>query len=104
MAEATVTEFTPQEIEEGKVFAGIGYLGILFPIPLLAKRENKFCRAHAKQGLVLFLAWIIASIIPFLGWTLGYICCLILMVIGLINGFSGKYAKLPVIGGIGEKF
>lgn len=103
MAETAITEFTAQEIEEGKVFAGIGYVGILFLVPLLAKPENKFCRAHAKQGLVLFGAWVISSVVPILGWTLGYVFCLVLMIMGLINGFSGKYAKLPLIGGIGEK-
>jgi uncharacterized membrane protein len=100
MAEAAPLTFTPEEIEDGKVFAGIGYLGILFLIPLLAKPDNKFCRAHAKQGLVLCIAFILA-VIPFIGWLWG-VFCLVCMVIGLINGFSGKYAKLPLFGGIAE--
>ena len=102
MAEAaTPLTFTQQDIDDGKVFAGLGYFGILFLIPLLAKPDNKFCRAHAKQGLVLCIGWILA-VIPFIGWLWG-VFCLVCMIMGLINGFSGKYAKLPLFGSIAEK-
>jgi len=50
MVEATPIEFSEQEIEEGRALAGIGYLWILFLVPLLAKPDNKFCKAHAKQA------------------------------------------------------
>ena len=101
MAETTSVEFSAEEIEDGKTFAGIGYLGILFLIPLLAKPENKFCRAHAKQGLVLCIAWILA-VIPFIGWLWG-IFVLVCMIMGLIAAFNGKYQKLPLFGMIAEK-
>ncbi len=101
MAETTSLEFSAEEIEDGKTFAGIGYLGILFLIPLLAKPENKFCRAHAKQGLVLCIAWILA-VIPFIGWLWG-IFVLVCMIMGLIAAFNGKYQKLPLFGAIAEK-
>jgi uncharacterized membrane protein len=101
MAETTSQEFSAEEIEDGKTFAGIGYLGILFLIPLLAKSENKFCRAHAKQGLVLCIAWILA-VIPFIGWLWG-IFVLVCMIMGLIAAFNGKYQKLPLFGAIAEK-
>ncbi|MEE8639097.1 MAG: hypothetical protein V3T41_01675 [bacterium] len=101
MAETTSLEFSAEEIEDGKTFAGIGYLGILFLIPLLAKPENKFCRAHAKQGLVLCIAWILA-VIPFIGWLWG-IFVLVCMIMGLIAAFNGKYQKLPLFGMIAEK-
>lgn len=101
MAETTSLEFSAEEIEDGKTFAGIGYLGILFLIPLLAKPENKFCRAHAKQGLVLCIAWILA-VIPFIGWLWG-IFVLVCMIMGLIAAFNGRYQKLPLFGVIAEK-
>jgi uncharacterized membrane protein len=101
MAETTSLEFSAEEIEDGKTFAGIGYLGILFLVPLLAKPENKFCRAHAKQGLVLCIAWI-PAIIPFIGWLWG-LFVLICMIMGLIAAFGGKYQKLPLFGAIAEK-
>jgi len=100
MADESVKTFTPEEIEDGKMFAGIGYLGILFLVPLLAKKDNAFAKAHAKQGLVLCIAWILA-VIPFIGWLWG-VFCLVCMIMGLVNAFGGKYAKLPLFGGIAE--
>ena len=101
MAETTSLEFSAEEIEDGKTFAGIGYLWILFLIPLLAKPENKFCRKHAKQGLVLCIAWI-PAVIPFIGWLWG-LFVLVCMIMGLIAAFGGKYQKLPLFGAIAEK-
>jgi uncharacterized membrane protein len=101
MAETAQLEFTPEEIEDGKLFSAIGYLGILFLVPLLAKPENKFCRAHAKQGLVMAIAWILV-VIPFIGWLWG-IFLLVCLIMGAIAAFNGKYQKLPLFGAIAEK-
>ena len=43
-----------KEIEDGKIWAFIGYWWILFLVPLLGKKDNKFALFHGKQGLVLF--------------------------------------------------
>lgn len=98
-----------KEIQEGKIFAVLGYLWILCFIPLLFKKENKFALFHAKQGLVLFIAelalWLI-SIIPFLGWIiglLGSIACGILSLIGVIQSLMGEYWKAPLISDYAEK-
>lgn len=101
MVEATPIEFSEQEIEEGKALAGIGYLWILFLVPLLAKPDNKFCKAHAKQALVLFIGWFFAWI-PIVGWLWG-VFLLVCMIMGLVAAFSGKYQKLPLFGMIAEK-
>jgi uncharacterized membrane protein len=101
--EVTVGE--PKEIEEGKIFAFLGYWNILFLVPLLAKKENRFALFHAKQGLVLFIAEVIVWIlgyIPFLGWfiirPLGSIFCLVMAIIGMVQSLSGKYWKMPWLG------
>jgi len=98
-----------KDVEENKVWAAIGYLGILFLIPLLAKKDSPYAQYHAKQGLALFLAGLIvgaASAIPFIGWfivaPIGGIILLILFVIGLINSLGGKMQPLPVIGKMAE--
>ena len=106
MADATVDP----DVQDGKALAWLSYLGILFLIPLLAKKENKFCQFHAKQGLVLLIAEIIVSIvfvIPILGWivgVLGYIFVWIMAIIGIVQSATGKYWKMPVLGGFAEKF
>lgn len=103
-----------KEVEEGIVWAIIGYLGILFLVPLLAKKDNKFALYHAKQGLVLFIAeiviWIAAVIlafIPIIGWLVAlvlWILLLVMFIMGIVNAATGKYKALPVIGGIAEKW
>lgn len=80
---------------------------ILFFIPMLTHRENKFAMFHANQGLVLFITVVIINVvggmIPIIGWfillPLGYIFILIMMILGIINALGGKKKKLPLIGG-----
>ena len=52
-------------IEDGKIWAFVGYWWILFLVPLLGKKDNKFASFHGKQGLVLFVFWV-AVFIPIL--------------------------------------
>ena len=98
-----------KDVEENKIWAAIGYLGILFLIPLLAKKDSPFAQYHAKQGLVLFIAGLIVgflSAVPFIGWfvlaPIGGILLLILFIIGLVNSLGGKTQPLPVIGKYAE--
>ena len=98
-----------KEIEEGKIYAVIGYLGILCIIPLLLKKDNKFAHFHAKQGLVLFIGEVgaaILNIVPVLGqliWILAVLVFSILSLAGIIQSLMSNYWKMPVIGDIAEK-
>ena len=98
-----------KEIQEGKIYAVIGYLWILCFIPLLLKRENKFALFHGKQGLVLFLGEIAAGIImmiPILG-LIGLLFLFIFAVIsliGIIQALMGNYWKMPVVSDLADKF
>lgn len=98
-----------KDVQEGKIFALIGYLWILCLVPLLLKKENKFALFHAKQGLVLFICeiavWII-GIIPFLGWAIciaGSVACGVVSIIGMVQALMGNYWKIPVLGDYAEK-
>ena len=92
------------------MIAILSYIGILFLIPLLAAKDSPFAQYHAKQGLVLFIAGIISSMImaiPFLGWVVAPILWIILMVlgiIGIVNVVQGKQTPLPIIGKFASKF
>lgn len=97
------------DVEQNKGIAAIGYIWLLFLIPLLAKKDSPFAQYHAKQGLVLFVSSVIASIlygVPVLGtFILGPVASLIvfiLFIIGLVNALGGKTAPLPMIGKYGE--
>jgi len=95
-----------QDVNENKAMAAIAYLGILFLIPLLAKKDSPFAQYHAKQGMILFIVWVVASFviwIPILGWIMG-ILLFVLFIIGIVNVLGGKMKPLPVIGSLADKF
>jgi len=100
---------TDKDIEENKVLAAIGYIWILFLIPLLAKKDSKFCQFHGKQGMILFIAWIVLVVVgwvPFLGWIIfffGSIALIILSLVGLIKALTGEYWELPILGQYAKK-
>lgn len=92
-----------KDIEDNKVIAAIGYLGILCLIPLLLKPKSQFCKFHGKQGLILTIGWVInfvIGIIPFIGWILGFlgmIALAILSIIGILKSLNGEYWEMPYL-------
>lgn len=104
-------------VEEGKIWAFVGYWGILFLVPLLGKKDNKFAIFHGKQGLVLFCGFIANFLLSVLfGWipvlnvvisvvvcTILYIVFCVFAIIGMIQSLMGKYWKMPILGDIAEK-
>jgi len=114
--ETAPTAPSGEPTSDEKVMGAIAYLGILFLVPLLAKKDSKFAMFHAKQGMVLFIIEVILWIINFVlivsivGVALAAIIWIIWMIIGifaligLIQALSGKYWKLPVLGSWAESF
>lgn len=88
----------------------LSYIGILFLVPLLARKDDTFTQFHAKQGLALFICEVATSFIawiPVIGWIVGlvgWIMWLVLSITGIMNVVKGKQIPLPVIGKLGEKF
>lgn len=102
--------------DNDKLMGILAYLGILVLIPLLAAKESKFAQYHAKQGINLFAAEIVLSI---LYWVIGllavftggigfflfpvlgllWIGLLVLAIMGIINAINGEEKPLPLIGG-----
>jgi uncharacterized membrane protein len=83
---------------------------ILFFVPLLTDaKDDPFVKFHVKQGLVLFIAGIILSIvggmpiIRYFSWLLN-IAVLVFVIIGIMNALNGKEEPLPVIGQFAENF
>lgn len=102
-----------KDIEENKVMGVLAYIGILVLIPIIAAPKSKFARFHSNQGLLLMIIEIVCGVlfgllglIPTIGWIfytvngLVDLCCLFLLVIGIINVSRGKARVLPIIGGI----
>ena len=99
----------PEEKSSGQKNIGMAvlcYLGILVLVPLLTEAKNDpFVKFHIKQGLVLLILDVIASIvawIPFIGWIL-WLLIFILWIIGIVNAAGGKQTPLPVIGQYADK-
>lgn len=97
-----------KDVEENKVLAAIGYLGILFLVPMLAAKESPYAQYHAKQAANLFIlgagASLVSGIIPILGWfilapivSIGW---LVLSIIGFVNALNGETKKLPLVGDV----
>ena len=108
--EPTVSEqFDQKDIEDNKVMAAIGYIGILCLVPLLGGKNSPYCQFHGKQGLVLLIAWIAVfflNVIPLLGWVLWYLASIILVIvsiIGIIKAYKGEKLELPVLADFAKK-
>lgn len=102
--EPNQTQTAPNDVEDNKAIAAIGYLGVLCLIPLLLKKDSPFAQHHGKQGLVVLIAWVliwVGNIIPILGqivWVLGSLVLLMLIILGIINAMNGKFWEMPVLG------
>ncbi len=94
--EAPKSVFDQKDIEDNKVVAAIGYLWILFLVPLLLKKESPFAQFHAKQGLVLCIAAIVFSVIPFLGW-LANLALFVVAIMAIIKTLSGEAWEIPFV-------
>lgn len=98
----------PADIASNKWKAICSYLGILILIPLLLGGDSAFAKFHAKQGLNVFLLYLISGVvsyIPFLPFDglisgIAYFSAIIFSIIGIINVLQGKMSVLPFIGHI----
>lgn len=89
--------FSENDIHENKGVAAIGYLNILFLIPLLLKKDSPFAQFHAKQGLYLFVIFFIGQIIfwiPLFGWAL-FLFFLVVNIYAFFQTLSGKAWEVP---------
>jgi uncharacterized membrane protein len=92
------------DVEKGKGMAWLSYLGILWLVPLLAMKENAFCKFHAKQGILLSILWFaswVVVVIPFIGWLVDavvWVFIVIMAIMGIVNSLNGKYWKMPILG------
>ncbi len=88
-----------KDVEDNKVMAALSYAWILFLVPLLGKRDSKFAQFHAKQGLVLFIIELIASLLmwfPVFGQLI-MLALLVVSVLGIIKALNGEWWKIPFI-------
>ncbi|MEA3249925.1 MAG: hypothetical protein U9Q03_06275 [Patescibacteria group bacterium] len=87
------------------LMAALSYLNVLFLIPLLFAKKDKYVKLHLRQGIVLFAAYVIVSAVvwfPVIGWMLG-LFLLVISIYGFLQALSGKEWELPYIGKYASK-
>lgn len=105
---------TSEGLGNDQIFGILSYIGILSLISVFAGPKNDFCKFHANQGIALFAAEVICSVLNMTLGTLilttgnlypiyriiGYIgwIFVVLSGIGIANVLQGKKKELPLIG------
>jgi uncharacterized membrane protein len=106
MSDVKVPAFDSKDVEENKLIAALGYVGILCLIPLLAKKDSKFAQEHGKQGLVLLIVWVVGSFVfwfPIIGWLMA-LAVLVINIIAFVKALMGEFWEIPVVGKFRTKF
>jgi len=129
------TENRQESLEQGQgnaALAAVGYLPLLFFLPLVVAPNDRFCRFHGYQSLVAFLAfilfWIAVWIVDLvfgrmigsifligflfraLAWLVHNIAgalvslgYFVLVIMGLVQAAIGRYWRIPVLGVYAER-
>ncbi|MFA5854649.1 MAG: hypothetical protein WC866_06280 [Patescibacteria group bacterium] len=88
-----------QDAKNHRTTAALSYVLLLFIVPM-TKKDSAFCQFHAKQGIVLFITWVVVSFfawIPFVGWA-AWLSLLIVNVMALVKTLNGEMWELPILG------
>jgi uncharacterized membrane protein len=94
-------------MEEGKTIAIIAYItifGLIAAFIMNTDKKNSFAAYHIRQSLglgITGLALGVVNIIPILGWIvgiLGSMLLIVLWVMGLISALNGQEKPVPVLG------
>lgn len=95
--------------EQDKIQLVLCYLGILSLIPLLTVKDSEFVKWNAKQGLVLFIAFVVLgflNVIPFLGqiiWCAGFVGYVVAVILGITKSLKGQRWPIPLVSDIAAK-
>lgn len=98
----------------------LSYLGILALIPLLIKKDDREVQWHAKNGLFLFIAYIVVYIVIWgvqwalqdimgLGCVVGLLGCvvwiayLVVIILAIVKAVKGERMRFPVISDMADK-
>lgn len=93
---------SPTPISGSKLFSAVSYFGILFVLPYLFCKNDDYALFHGKQGMILFLAGLIAEIagsIFGLRWLVN-IARIYFIYKGVTSALNGRKDKLPYIGSL----
>ena len=104
-ATAVDPQFDAQDIADHRILAMLGYLS-MGVLPMLGCRDSAYAMHHVNQALWIFIGSLLCGlvcIIPLLGWIVGAIGSIFLLVceiIGIIRALKGSGAYLPFVKGL----
>ena len=114
MADGVKVSVTAASPNKGMAFLGIFLTWLGFLIVFLTKKDDHYAMHYAKQGLVLGIGWVIASVagfalafVPVVGWILQgtlWVVLFVFWIIGIVYSLSGEEKDIPIIGSMAEKF
>ena len=96
----------------------LSYLGLLALIPLIAKKEDRDIQWHAKNGLFLFVAYVVVIIVwiiiriflpSSLTCALSWVSCIlwagyiVLIILAIMKATKGERMRFPVISDLADK-
>jgi fumarate reductase subunit D len=100
--------------EQDKIQLVLAYLGLLCLIPFLTVKDSEYVKWHAKQGLVMMIAWIpfsialmVVGMIPVIGWILSCVAPiggLVLMIMAIMKALKGERWRIPLLADLADKF
>lgn len=96
-------------MKKSKLLGVLSYLNFLVLIPVFTSGRDEFVKKHMKQGLFLLLGLVLLPyvlIIPLLGWIIGGVWAILLLILwlmGLISAITGREKSLPIIGKLTDR-
>jgi uncharacterized membrane protein len=92
-------------LEEGKIPAMLAYVPFLCFYALFLKRDNPYAYHHGRQGLILFIAELIAIALRWdLLWNLILIFCGAVAIWGITTAFRGQQFRLPILSDLLDRY
>ena len=97
-----------QEIQQGKLYAVVAYMGFLCTLGLLFKKDNPYAQYHVKQGLVLFCLEVgvfLLTIIPVFFWLkiAGLVVFPLVSAWGMVQAGMNRCVRIPLVSGVADK-
>ena len=92
--------------DQAKLVAIVSYITLIGWIVALILNSNKKTSLgsfHIRQALLIMIAGVVVSWIPYIGWILGLIL-FVFWIIGLIAAINGQEKEVPLIGAYAQKW
>lgn len=95
----------PKSAKPNRLWAALSYLSVLFILPFIFCKDDKFAMFHARQGAILFAVTAVGEVLGSafgLGWIVT-LMHLYWIYKGMTNANNGKIEPLPYIGNLFSK-